>query len=192
MDENNQEKKVDPATTGEDTTGNNEPKTEPTVPSQDKKFTKRERLQFQLQKIQEQLAEDEQEDESRPATMGDLKKIKQEEVRKSALELALQIEDVDEKNEVVKLLSERIIPSENPAEDFKLARETVNAKKAMMIAEEQNRKGTPATHASMPGAPGTVTETFTPTPEEVYFMNAFNLSKEKILEARKATQANQQ
>ena len=52
---------VDPATNTGEGEGNNEPSSTPQAPSQpvtqEKKFTKRERLEFSLEKIQKQLEE---------------------------------------------------------------------------------------------------------------------------------------
>lgn len=175
---------VDLATKKEEQNGNEE-QTATQAPSQEKSFTKRERLLHAQEKIERQLAELEaEEDDNRPITVGDLKKMKRDEVKQTALQLAESIEDADERVEVIRLLEDRIQPSNNPEEDLKLARTTVNALKNERVLEELSRKGTPNSHASIPGAPGKNTPAFTPTPQEAELMRAFGLTQEDVIRAR--------
>lgn len=156
----------------------------------EKKFTKRERLEFTKAKIEQQLEElENEEDDTRPLTVGDFKKMQQEKVKETALELATAIEDEAERNEVTSILESRIVPSGDANEDLRLARDMVNARKNAQIAEDLLRKQNPNAHASRPGAPGYTPDAFVPTAEEVTFMNApYNLTKEQIVEARKKAQ----
>lgn len=155
------------------------------------KFTKRERLEFEKKKIDEQLAKvNEAEghtppiDDDTPVTVGMLDKLKREQGKKTALDLAESIEDETERELAKHYIQSRIVPSGNAEEDLKLARAAINSIKNSQIAEELARKGTPGkgTGSSQPAKHEAV---FTPTPEESVFMNApYNLSKQDILNAR--------
>lgn len=171
--------------------GNDEPTQDP-APSQEKKtFTRRERLEFAKEKIEKQLREITQEsvDDSRPLTVGDLKRMRQEEVRETALTLAQSIEDADEREQVIEFLSSRIQPSSDPHADLAVARGAVNSLKNQRVIEEMARKQTPNSYASAPSSPGKTVEQFVPTAEELVFMGApYNLTQTQILEARKNVQ----
>lgn len=192
--ETTSETTVDPTTTVVDANqGNNEPEqTPPTAPSQtlapkpEQKFTKRERLEFTIRKATEQLDSlDDEPDDSKPLTYGDLKKMRQTETRQSAVELAETIEDEDERAEVIEMLKERIVPSDNAKTDLLLARGMVNARKNAQLLEEQARKGTPGSHVNSPSAPGHTEGVFTPTAEEIPFMSPpYNLTKDEIIANR--------
>lgn len=190
MDDNN-----NPANTGDQapqgTDATNEDSTQKPEPSQPsptgEKFTEKQRLEYAKQKIEEKLAAIIGDDDDKaPLTKGEFKKLQQQEVRKSSLDLAEGIADQDERQEVIALLQTRIVPSDNAQSDFELARATVNAKKAQMIAEEMARKQNPSQNSSRPGNPGTVHEQFTPTSSESYMMQAFGLTADDILKAREA------
>lgn len=156
----------------------------------EKKFTKRERLEFTKAKIEQQLEElENEEDDTRPLTLGDFKKMQQEKVKETALELATAIEDQAERDEVTSILESRIVPSGDANADLKLARDMVNARKNAQLAEDMARGQRPNAHVSRPGAPGYTPDAFVPTAEEVTFMNApYNLTKEQIIEARRKAQ----
>jgi hypothetical protein len=193
-----QETQVDPATI-EDPEGNKEPEgtqapsQEPAKvekPEPEKKFTKRERLEHAKEKIESQLTElDDEEDDNRPVTVGDLKRRDALKSKETALELALEIQDEDERNQVVELLEDRITPSGDPQKDLALARGAVNSIRNQQMLEEQARKSNPNAHASTPGVPGKVGDQFVPTDEETVFMRApYNLSKEDVIKARQREQ----
>lgn len=169
-----------------DTPATPEPATDP-VPLPEKKFTKRERLEFAKNKIEQQIEElDAEEDDNRAVTVGDLKRMKREEAKVTALEMAEAIEDELERQEVMDLLENRIVPSGNPEKDIELARTAVNAERTKRALEEQARKGTPAEHAARPGAPGKTEAAFVPTEQELVFMRPpYNLSQEDIIKARR-------
>lgn len=179
--------------------GNDEPQVPP-APSQvtppapvtpaPKTFTKRQRLEHAKEKIESQLNElDSEEDDTRPVTVGDLKNMKREEVRETAIELAGSIADEDERNQVIEMLSDRIVPSSDPAKDLEVARAAVNSLRNQRILEEQARKTPPVSHGNAPAAPGITQDVFVPTPEETVFMQPpYNLSKEDIVGARQKAQ----
>lgn len=187
--------------------GNNEPPappaTPPVVPSQNApvppkapvKLSKRERLEFAKGKIEEQLEELEAEDDDeRPATMGDIKRLTQQANRETSISLANQIENVDERAAVIEILESRIIPSDKPEDDLKLARSMVNGVKNSQLLEEEARKKQPGNHANTPSQPGnSPQEPFEPTAQELVFMSKpYGLTKEDIISSRQKTQANAQ
>ena len=165
----------------------------PPAPEPKKKFTKRERLEHAQGKIERQLEElNAEEDDDRPVTVGDLKKMKRDETLATSIELANDIEDEDERAQVIELLEDRITPSGDPEQDLALARGAVNSVKNAQVARELARKDTPPAHSSAPGGPGKPTDEFTPTAQEAVFMKApYNLSKEDVVAARQKTQAAQ-
>lgn len=163
------------------------PKVEAPAPSTEKKFTRRERLEFTLNKIQSQLEElDKEEDDTRPVTVGDLKRMNLDQSKKTALEMAASIEDDLERTEVMEVLETRIQPSGDPDKDLSFARAAVNAVRTERALEEQARRVSPTSHASRPAAPGPTEERFEPTPTEAIFMARYNLTKEDIIKARKS------
>ncbi len=165
-----------------------------------KKFTKRERLNFEKKKIEEQLTEIDQdegieppipEDDSTPVTVGMIKKMQKEQSKKTALELAEEISDEDEKKLTIHYLETSIVASGNPAEDLKKARAIVNSFKNAQIAEEAGRKTTAKGKGTPPGAPGQTEKVFQPTADERIFMQPpYNMTTEDVLKARKEAQAN--
>lgn len=125
-----------------------------------------------------------------PVTVGMLKKLEAERASTTALQMADEITDPDERELTKHYLSTRIVPSGNPAEDLRFARAAVNSIKNGQIAEEASRATAPRTHSSGAGAPPKpAAGQFVPTAEEAAMMRPpFNLSKEKILAARTKAQ----
>ncbi len=189
-----EEEQVQEETTEETPEGNDEPKEESKkspAPSQ-KKFTKRERLEHAKEKIEKQLGElENEEDENRPLTVGEFKRMQKEESRDNAIALAEDsIEDEEERQQVIDILENRITPSGNAEQDLALAVGAVNSIRTQRVAEESQRGQKPNNHASTPGAPGKPEgEEFVPTDEESRFMRApYNLTKEDIIKARQDAQ----
>lgn len=196
----------------EDAKGNEEPKQEPQAPSQDdpkpaeepqaqkpaeepKKFTKRERLEHAREKIEKQLEDLDAEDDDKPLTVGEFRRMQREESRQDAIELAeTSIEDEDERDEVINALQSKVVPSGSPQEDLQTARDLVNARKNRQQLEDQARKQDPKKHGNPPAAPGAGPEdVFTPTEEEQVFMKPpYNLTKEDIIAKRNKASANQE
>lgn len=196
--EDNNNPAINPELAGNDGAdkGNNEPNAPENTPSpkpkEAPKFTKRERLIHAKSKIESELAELEtSDDDNRPLTVGEYKKMQQGQQRESAIEVAASIDNEDERNEVIELLSTRLVPTGNAQEDVRLARDIVNAERNRRILEETGRKGAPQQHANVPGAPGKPEEIFTPTQQEQYMMQSFGLSKEQIMKARQAEREKQ-
>ena len=155
-----------------------------------KTFTRKERLEFEQRKIQEQLSAlegGEQVDKNAPVTVGMLEEREKENQKKTALDLAESIEDETERELVIHQL-ENVLTGGNPEERLKVARGYVNSIRNAQIAEELARKREPGKSLA-PGAPPRREDVFTPTPEEQDFMQPpYNLSEKDILEARKNAQ----
>jgi len=134
-------------------------------------------------KIDESISDDTQ------LTVGMYREVQKQDAKKTALQMADEIEDEDEKKRVKEILT-RLAPSGDATADLALARGSVNSTKNTMIAEELARKGKPATHASNPGASGKGPEDiFEPTADEAAMMRPpFNLTQEDVLKARKKSQ----
>lgn len=117
------------------------------------------------------------------------KKEKANEVKKTAIDLADSISDLDTKDKVKDYLQNRIVPSANAEEDFRLALGAVSASKNKQVLEELNRYSKPRVVASGSSQPTVVEDEFIPTEQELVFMRKpYNMSKEKILLARKKQQ----
>jgi len=130
----------------------------------------------------------ENEEDKAPVTVGMLKKIEQDKAAKTALTLANeQIQDETERELVIHHLENSIKPSGNAVTDLAKARAIVNETKNRQIAEEATRRQNPQRYSKAGGAPAQGGENFEPTPEELSYMRPpFNLTKDKILAARKA------
>jgi hypothetical protein len=114
---------------------------------------------------------------------------KAKDVQKSSLQLAEAISDEDLKERVKTNLG-KIVPSDNPEDDFRMALGAASASKNKQVLEEMNRYSKPRVVSSGASQPANVEEEFVPTAEEAVMMaKPYNLSKEKVLAARKANQA---
>ena len=163
-------------------------------------YTKRERLNFEKKKIDEQLGVIDKEEgitpdteitDTTPVTVGMLDKREREQSKKTALNMAEAIEDEDERKLVIHYLKNRIVPSGNSESDLRLARSVVNSLRNSQIAQEMDRKRDPNEHQSSSGAPATHEKEFTPTIEELVFMKPpYNLKKEDIIKAREEARGN--
>jgi hypothetical protein len=161
--------------------------------------TKREKLEFTLNRVQQQLAELEGEagvdatvevDKTKPVTFADLDRIEHDRENRRAVDLAENIQDDVERKLTIHYLENTIRPSGNADTDLANARAIVNAKRNALIAEEASRGTRPNSFISAPGAPmRPAQEVFEPTAEEQSFMRApFNLSKEDVIAARNRAQ----
>lgn len=155
------------------------------------KRTKKEKLLYSKKRIEDQLKEFEPEeepedDDAKPLTLGDLKRIQEETVAKTALDLAEDIPNETERDLVKYHLDNTIRSSGNPQRDLELAQGLVNSVKNRQILEESSRKYPAKTHPSGAGAPPLKPkETDDLTAEELAFMKPpFNLSKEQIIKTR--------
>lgn len=116
-------------------------------------------------------------------------KEKAKEQTQTALQMADKISDEDTREKVKTYLQTRIVPSGNPEQDYKDALGAVSASKNTKIIEEITRVIQPKVVATGGSANASVEEEFVPTPQEEIFMKPpYNISKEKIIEARKKAQ----
>jgi len=114
------------------------------------------------------------------------KQEKAKEQTQNALQMAESLADAETREQVKTYLKTRIVPSGNPTQDFKDALGAVSAAKNKQILEEMARATSPKVVASGGSSDPTKEEEFIPTEQESIFMKPpYNISKEKILEARK-------
>lgn len=185
------EEVVVPATTEEEIVEQDPLKTE-LEKVQRKGRTRAEKLLYSKKRIDEQLKElgieeEESDDEdSKPVTLGMLKKIQTQSSTKTALELADDIPNEVERELTKHYLENRITLSGNAQEDFEVAQTLVNAKKNRQITEEILRKPQARTQSSGNGAPARVAKPEDElTAEEVLYTRApWNMSKADIVKAR--------
>lgn len=111
---------------------------------------------------------------------------KAKEQTQTALQLADKLPDEETREQVKTYLTTRIIPSGNPEQDFRDALGAVSSSKNKQIIEELSRVIPPRTIATGGSSDAKQEEEFVPTDEEARYMKPpYNVSKEKILEARK-------
>jgi hypothetical protein len=164
-----------------------------------KTYTKRERLNFEKKKIDEQLGSLDAEDgipsevkDDTPVTVGMLKEREKDESKKTALGLAEAIEDEDERKLTIHYIENRIKPSGDAQADVKLARAAVNSIRNGQIATEMARDKGPNHIPSPAGAPPSHEKQFQPTDQERAFMQPpYNLTKDDIIKARTKTEVAQ-
>lgn len=114
---------------------------------------------------------------------------KAKESSKTSLQLAEAIPDEDLRGKVKANLA-RIVPSDNPEEDFRMALGSASASKNKQILDEMNRYSAPKVIASGSSQPAHFEEEFVPTAEEMVFMkHPYNLSKEQVIANRKIVQS---
>jgi len=156
--------------------------------------TKKEKLLYTKQRLEEQLRElegeesndlDGDEDDDTPVTKGMLREMQAKNVVKTALDLTEDIADATEKALVQYHIKNTIRTTGNPAEDLKLARAIVNSVKNSQIAEEAVRKGEAKQHSNGSGGEGRKEKSLELSAEEIPFTRApFNMTKEQIIAAR--------
>ena len=121
------------------------------------------------------------------------KREQAKEAQKTALQLADDIADKDQRELVKSYLQTRIVPSGNPHDDLRLALAATSALKNKQIVEELSRYGAPKRTAAGGSSPVVVEEAFTPTAEEEVMMKPpYNLSEKKIIAARQRSEQKQQ
>lgn len=155
----------------------------------EKAIYKRNQIDEQIKKLggEKVIVENQDEDDNKPLTRGEWKKMQQDTAQKSALDMANTIEDETERELVAHHIKNTIKPSGNPSEDLKNARAIVNSVKNSQIAEEITRKREAKRNSTGGGgAPGKHDDPFEPTAEELKFMQPpWNMSKDEIMKARR-------
>lgn len=168
-----------------------------------KERTHLERLRVTKARLEREIADEEarsgvsptidEEDDDKPLTKRDLKKIQLDEAKKTALDMAKEIEDEDDRSKVIEILETRVLPSGNAQKDLQFARDVVNSEKNRQIAELA-AKGKVITRGSGGGAPPKVEDRFEPTQEELVMAKMAGKSDEKsikefVAKVRKAEEA---
>lgn len=163
------------------------------------KKTQKEKLIFKQKEISRQLqeldgdGEDLQpsiEDDEKPLTIGEFKKIQAKNVTKTALQLADEIQNESERELVKHYLQNKIVSSGNPQEDLSDARTLANKIKNAKIAEMATQKPGVIRTASNGGGLPFVDPEADLTPQEISFMTSSlgkSFTKKEILELRKKT-----
>lgn len=126
-------------------------------------------------------------DKDAPLTVGMYEQMQKDRAQKTALQLADDIDDDNERDLTKHYLATRIVPSGDPQSDLRLARGMVNSVKTAQILEETARgAATTKSYASGAGAPPKITrDSGELTADEQRFMRPpFSLSKEQIIKAR--------
>lgn len=118
------------------------------------------------------------------------KQEKAKEAKETALSMADSIVDPETKEAVKQFLQTRIVPSGNPQQDFRDALGLASSAKNKQVIEEIQRYTSPRTVAAGGDLPPKIEEEFVPTEQERIFMAPpYNMSKEKIIQARRREQA---
>lgn len=124
-----------------------------------------------------------------PLTIGKLRELQRKEAQKTSIEMAEELPE-GEREDVVELLTNRIVPSGNAVNDLELARAAAsaehNAKIARMAADRPEARRT----ASGGSQSAPVEQEFTPTEEEARHMRVFKITKEQVIAARRAHEEN--
>lgn len=128
-------------------------------------------------------------DKSTPLTVGMYEQLQKDSAQKTALQLADDITDENERELTKHYLSTRIVPSIDPQADLRLAQGMVHSVKNAQILEETARATDAKRHSSGPGAPpkkgenqGELTAV-----EEPFTKAPYNMTKEAIIAARPKT-----
>lgn len=120
-------------------------------------------------KKEEELSD---EDDDKPLTIGQFKKLQQKEATHSALQLADDIEEEYER-ELVKHYLSNGIKTGDPKQDLAIARAYVNSKKNTMVIEESQRQKTAKSFSKGNSAPAKTEEPdIELTANEQYFLRA--------------------
>lgn len=125
-----------------------------------------------------------EDDDDKPLTRGEWKKLQKETATKTALTLADEIESETERELTKYHLENSIKSTGNPKEDLDLARAIVNQKKNAQILEMATQK--PATKPHVSGGAPAKNASVEPelTQEEITLMRFGGLTKEEVLKTR--------
>lgn len=131
--------------------------------------------------------DDTSEEDDRPVTFGDLKRINGDNTAKTALSLCDSITNEAERELTKHYIQNTIKSSGDPQKDFNNARGLVNVLKNKQILDEIARGGDAKPAGSGAGAPAKPADgVFTPTSDERSFMGPpFNLTQAEIIANRK-------
>jgi hypothetical protein len=125
-------------------------------------------------------------DKDAPLTVGMYEQMQKNQSQQTSIQLAERITDPHERELTITYLKTRIVPSGDPEDDLRFARQAVNSVKNGQIVEELSRATPPRTHGSGAGAPPNPTaKPLELTAEEQQFTRApFNMTPAEIIAAR--------
>lgn len=125
-------------------------------------------------------------DKDAPLTVGMYEQMQKDRAQKTALQLADDIGDENERELTKHYLTNRIVSSGDPQADLQLAKGMVNSVRNSQILEETARATAAKAHASGAGAPPKREQNGGElTPAELPFTKApYNMSKEQVIAAR--------
>jgi hypothetical protein len=177
------------------------------APSQGSKYTEKEKATHALKANAERARElgldpadilgtkthietDQGDDDAKPVTVGMLRDIQKKDAQNTAVQMADTITDQETRDLVKQYLADRIKPSGDADADFRLALAAASAAKNKQVREMVERHVPAKRTAAGGSSPARTDEEFVPTTDEQMFMkHPYNLTKEKIIAARKAAQA---
>lgn len=112
---------------------------------------------------------EEDEDDSKPVTRGDLRKMRMQESQQTAMQLADSVENPDERELAKVYLQTRIRPSGDPQKDLEDALALVNSVKNSQVSQEITRKAVTQVRRTSSGSGSAARETtvFEATPDEL-------------------------
>jgi exonuclease VII small subunit len=155
--------------------------------------TELEKAEYKLQQVQKQiriLRGDDQEEiaeneDERPLTIGEYKKMQQTVAVKTAVELADEVTNETERELLKYHLENTIKSTGNPQEDLSTARAIVNSKRNELLLSEAARKGVAKTHSTGSSAPAKEEVKQEVLPTEVFLTRPpFNMTPQEIIAKR--------
>lgn len=125
-------------------------------------------------------------DKDAPLTVAMYEQMQRNSSQKTAIELAEGITDPHERALTIQYLTNRIVPSGDPQDDVRFARQAVNSVKNGQIVEEIARKSAPTNFSSGAGVPpkqnaqpAELTQA-----EQMFTRPPFNMTAQQVIAAR--------
>lgn len=125
-------------------------------------------------------------DKDAPLTIGMYEQMQKDRSQKTAIELAEEITDQHERALTISYLKTRIVPSGDPEDDIRFARQAVNSVKNSQIVEEISRSVKPKNFSSGASAPAMKVsiEPELSTDELMFTKPPFNMTRAEIISKR--------
>lgn len=125
-------------------------------------------------------------DKDAPLTVGMYEQMQKDRSQKTAIELAEEITDQHERALTISYLKTRIVPSGDPEDDIRFARQAVNSVKNSQIVEEISRSVKPKNFSSGASAPAMKVsiEPELSTDELMFTKPPFNMTRAEIISKR--------
>lgn len=123
-------------------------------------------------------------EDDKPLTIGEWKRMQKETASKTALQLAQDIPNETERELAKWHLENTIKSTGNPSKDLELAMTHVNAVKTKQVLEEIHRKTPAKTHSTASSAPANHEADEPLTEEETQLMRFGGLTKDEVIKVR--------